>query len=126
MEERYLIDTSAFSRYLNGTLASNWIGFMDKVMRSDSPISIITRIELLSWTSDAFSELIIKDFISDTEILPLTEGIILKTIEIRRKTTVKLPDAIIAATAIVHNLILVSTNDRDFLKIENLKYQSLL
>ncbi|TAE34104.1 MAG: PIN domain-containing protein [Cytophagales bacterium] len=37
----------------------------------------------------------------------------------------KLPDAIIAATAIVHNLTLLSTNDSDFERIEGLKYRSL-
>ncbi|RYF71696.1 MAG: PIN domain-containing protein [Cytophagaceae bacterium] len=37
----------------------------------------------------------------------------------------KLPDAIIAATAIVHDFTLLSTNDSDFNKITALKYRSL-
>ncbi|TDB61346.1 PIN domain-containing protein [Arundinibacter roseus] len=43
-----------------------------------------------------------------------------KTIEIRRKHKIKLPDAIIAATALVHHLTLVTNNVSDFARIENL------
>ena len=43
-----------------------------------------------------------------------------KTIELRKKYKIKLPDAIIAATAIVYNLILVSLNITDFHKIEGI------
>jgi predicted nucleic acid-binding protein len=38
-----------------------------------------------------------------------------KTIEIRRMKRIKLPDAIIAATALVQNCILLSHNTTDFL-----------
>ena len=37
----------------------------------------------------------------------------------------KLPDAIIAATAITNNFTLLSTNDVDFERIADLKYKSL-
>ena len=53
-------------------------------------------------------------------ILYIDEIIADKTIELRKKYKIKLPDAIIAATAIVYNLILVSLNITDFNKIEGI------
>jgi len=46
--------------------------------------------------------------------------IVNKTIELRRKHKKKLPDIIIASTAIVHNLTLATRNIADFKNIENL------
>jgi predicted nucleic acid-binding protein len=43
-----------------------------------------------------------------------------KTIELRRKYKRKLPDIIIAATAIVHNLTIATRNVADFQNIDNL------
>ena len=45
----------------------------------------------------------------------------LKTGEIRKKNKIKLPDAIIAATALVNDLTLLSRNTKDFIKIKDLK-----
>jgi predicted nucleic acid-binding protein len=43
-----------------------------------------------------------------------------KTAEIRKKYNIKLPDAIIAATAIVYGLKLVTRNEKDFAQIKGL------
>ena len=40
----------------------------------------------------------------------------------RRSKKIKLPDAVIATTAMINDLILVSDNDKDFGKIEHLRY----
>jgi predicted nucleic acid-binding protein len=44
---------------------------------------------------------------------------VFQCVKIRRNKKIKTPDAIIAATAIVHNLTLI-TSDTDFNNIENL------
>ena len=54
--------------------------------------------------------------------LELSEPVISRTIKIRKGISIRLPDAIIAATAIVHNLTLLSDNDKDFLRVSGLKY----
>ena len=51
----------------------------------------------------------------------LTEEIERQTIFIRKSYKIKLPDAIIAATAMVYNLILVTHNVDDFKNIQGLK-----
>jgi predicted nucleic acid-binding protein len=42
-------------------------------------------------------------------------------IEIRKTSKIKLPDAIIAATAIKHNLTLLTRNEKDFVGIIGLE-----
>jgi len=45
----------------------------------------------------------------------------LKTAEIRKQHSIKLPDAIIAATAVIYGLILVTRNTKDFVNIDGLQ-----
>jgi len=63
---------------------------------------------------------ILTDFIEASNVFLLTEPIVLKTIEIRKESKIKLPDAIIAATALVHQLPLVSRNTGDFKNVPGL------
>ncbi|MEI7584521.1 hypothetical protein [Runella sp.] len=52
MVTRYLIDTSIASKYLDGFLSEKGFDFMDSVFEVESNISIITKIELLSWVTE--------------------------------------------------------------------------
>jgi len=64
---------------------------------------------------------LIEDFISLATELPLDKDVTRKAIELRRSyTKLKLGDAIIAATAVVHDLILVTNNIKDFKNIASL------
>jgi hypothetical protein len=51
----------------------------------------------------------------------IDEAVIANTINIRKEIKIKLPDAIIAATTIVNNLILVTDNTNDFTRVRGLK-----
>lgn len=53
--------------------------------------------------------------------LPIEESVVQKVIEIRQLRKIKLPDAIIAATAPVHGCIVVSRNNSDFKGIDALE-----
>lgn len=90
---------------------------------SESNISVITRIEILGFSPDR-EELLqfIIQFIGYSFEFNLSEDVIQKTIDIRKSIKIKLPDAIIAATALCNDLILLSDNDSDFGKIPNLRY----
>lgn len=63
---------------------------------------------------------ILHDFINDSLVIELEQSIKIKTAEIRKKHSIKLPDAIIAATALVYNLILITRNIEDFKSISGL------
>ena len=91
---------------------------IDQFLGEQYSISVINRIELLGFKgltereSDALSS-----FISNSNIFDLEEDIILETIQIRKIYSIKLPDAIIAATCLVNNCTLVTNNVKDFDKI---------
>jgi predicted nucleic acid-binding protein len=95
--------------------------FMAGVLDQTPTISVITEIEALSWVNpDKSEEQIVKAFVQDATVLALTSGVVAQCVSIRRSQKNKTPDAIIAATAIVHNLTLV-TSDSDFDNIQGLK-----
>jgi predicted nucleic acid-binding protein len=84
-------------------------------------ISVISEIEVLSFPNITPSEkTLIKDFLSGCYIIDMEPAIKDITIEIRSKYKVKLPDAIIAATAIYFDLPLF-TMDKGFKKIADLQ-----
>ncbi|MCY7357952.1 MAG: type II toxin-antitoxin system VapC family toxin [Rudanella sp.] len=127
MGERYLIDTSAYSYYITRRLAAEPYLFFERIVGQESLLSVVTRIELLSWIpGNKVVEAVVRSIVNDSIVVPLSEEVILQTVRLRRHhKSVKLPDAIIAATAMVHDFTLLSTNDSDFEKIQGLKCQSL-
>lgn len=119
--KNYLIDTNVAIYYFGLLLTSNSEIFLDEILKSKYYISVINRIELLgSKNLDKTEQIALDSFIENAEILNLDEEIILETIKIRKKFTVKLPDAVIAATCIVNNCQLLTNNTKDFAKITGL------
>ena len=111
---QYLIDNNAISNFFSGAFSPNGMSFMSEVLDNTPIISVITEIEALSWMhKDKNKEKIVKEFIDDASILALTPMVVAECIRIRRSRKIKTPDAIMAATAIVHNLQLI-TSDADF------------
>jgi predicted nucleic acid-binding protein len=65
---------------------------------------------------------VIQAFISTANVIDLHEEIIVKTSELRRSgLKIKLPDGIIAATALVHGLTLLTRNISDFKQVPGLQ-----
>jgi tRNA(fMet)-specific endonuclease VapC len=123
MAEKYLIDTSAVIKYLAVVLPSKGIAFMDKVVDAESNISFITEIELQVWNPPNPNDMLVYiRFISGSNIIFIDASIITQAVSIRKNQKLKIPDAIIAATAIVNDYTLISDNDKDFKKIAGLKY----
>ena len=115
------------SKYLRGKLPEDVLDFMDSVLYVPANLSVIARIELEVFnppTRQERKQFI--DFVRESVIYDLSEEVILQTVKLRRHYKgLKLPDAIIAATAIVSDFTLLSTNDSDFEKITGLKFRSL-
>lgn len=113
----YLLDTNFVINYFKGIFKGEAGKFTDSVINDATHISIITRMELLSWKSlKAKDEEVINEFISDSIVFSLEETIVKKTISLRKVSKIKLPDAIIAATAIVYDLHLITHNIKRFYK----------
>jgi predicted nucleic acid-binding protein len=76
---------------------------------------------LLCWKTTSEKDLtVLRDFIDDAQVLELEKDIKLKTAEIRKAHKIKLPDAIIAATALAYDFTLLTRNVKDFKHIEGL------
>ena len=67
-------------------------------------------------------EMEIRQFLLDFVTLKVDDPIAEETIAIRKKYKLKLGDALISATAIMHDAVLVSRNEKDFGKVEGLKF----
>jgi hypothetical protein len=123
MAERYLIDTCAVIKYLTLVFPAKGITFLDSVIDKESNISFISVIELNAWSPANPDEMLVyTKFISGSHILWINDAIMKQTIAIRKKQKLKIPDAIIAATALTSNFTLISDNDGDFKRIPGLKY----
>ena len=84
-------------------------------------ISVITYMEVLGYAfKSEKEEKFIKDFLSLLHIKYLNSDIVQKVIALRKKQKIKLPDAIISATAISEDAYLL-TNDSRLKTVENLK-----
>ena len=82
-------------------------------------VSIITYMEILGYPfSNPKEELFIKELLSVFQTIFIDQRIADITVDIRKKNRIKLPDAIISATAISESLELVTRNVDDFSKID--------
>ena len=77
-------------------------------------ISIITCLEVLSGTKNAEEENIAESLFNEFEITDITPAVRKAVVQLRREKRLKLPDAIIYATAKANNCKLVTRNIKDF------------
>ncbi len=107
---KYLLDTNVIIDFLNGQ--DELAGLPEILNGAELYASSITRMELLSHHRLAGEdEPKILNFLDDLIILPIDQEVERAAIALRRGARLKLPDAIIAATAWLINATLV-TRDR--------------
>ena len=85
-------------------------------------ISIVTKIEVMGFwrlTDDEYQ--IFATFFAELDTIDLSPEIVDRAIALRRKRSIGLADAIIAATALTHHRPLVTHNARDFCWIEGVE-----
>jgi predicted nucleic acid-binding protein len=122
MEQKYLIDTNIISHLFADKLPEIGKAFVANVVNTDFVISVAVEIEVLTYHESPEKMPIIEEFLQLATILPLDKEVTQKAIELRRKyKKMKLGDAIVGATAIVHSMTLMTNNTRDFANIKGLK-----
>ena len=75
-------------------------------------ISVVTRIELLSGPVETVKT--IREILQDVQVIAIDNAIVEAAALIRRRDRLKLPDAVILATAQVTGLALLTRNTKDF------------
>jgi predicted nucleic acid-binding protein len=112
---KFLLDTNAVLYVLNGDETLSNFLFEEELY-----ISVITEMELLSFRDISIAETqTIKDFLQELIIVNIDEKVKEAAIEVKKTSRMKLPDSIIAGTAIFLKLPLV-TSDKQFKTITNL------
>lgn len=100
MSGKYLLDTNAVIYALNQKL---------RLPPAHYAVSVITKMELLSWPSLTGSdEAALQAVLKNLTVFELLSSVQETAIKIRRNTSLKLPDSIISATAIVGGYVLVT------------------
>ena len=112
---KLFLDTNILIYFLRGDQ-----DVVDMLLDRDIVISFISELELLSFpTISRESEKAIKGLLENCFIVDISQEIKDLTIELRKKSRLKLPDAIVAATAFSLKLPLL-TADKHFTSIEEL------
>lgn len=101
-----LLDTNVALYLLGGKLAG-------PLPPGDYGVSIITEMELLAWPSlTPPEEAKVQAFLNTVTLCELTPAIRQRAVRLRREKRLKLPDAIICATALEHQTDLWTNDER--------------
>jgi predicted nucleic acid-binding protein len=105
-----LFDTNILIDHLNGVAKAT-----REIRRSHDPaISVITWIEVMTGAASPSEEAILRAFLSNFHYLEMTREVAEGAAVIRRQKSIKMPDAIILATAEAAGRVLVTRNVKDF------------
>jgi len=115
---KYLLDTNIVIYLQKGVL-------QESLPIAHYAISIITEIELRIYPALTLQQRHwLELFIDDVQVVGLTHAVKEKTIALRQQYRLKLPDAVVCATALAEQAVLL-TNDKGLLRIDGLHCQSV-
>jgi predicted nucleic acid-binding protein len=104
-----LLDTSILIDFLNAVPEAR-----DEMARyPDKAVSIVTWMEVVIGAPSALADAT-RNFLNGYEIVALDAPVAERAVELRRSHRIKLPDAVIWATAQIHGMLLVTRNTRNF------------
>lgn len=108
------LDSNFVLDYLKGM--PGHVAFMEKHIKQPLWVSVITEIELFSFSEITEAEkAVLHSFLAFVKVVPINDRVKDIAIAFRKDTRRKLPDSIIAATAISLGSEL-ATSDKDLLK----------
>ena len=115
---RYTLDTNVVLYLLGGRLIS-------ALPIGDFYISVISEMELLSYSAITDEEASrVRDFLAKVTVVSLSEEVKNEAIALRKKYRLKLPDAIVCATALAVNARLLS-NDAQLRRITEINVDTV-
>ena len=115
---RFVLDTNVILYFLGGRL-------VDPFPVGAYAISVISELELLAYPGLVSSEeQRVRAFLADIPITDLTQSVKHHAVDLRKRFGLKLPDAIVAATALALEATLL-TNDQRLLVLADIPTQTL-
>lgn len=104
-----LFDTNILIDYLNGIHQAR----IELALYPEKSISIVTWMEIQVGTEPA-EQSAVDHFLLGFTVFPLDTQVSINAVALRKSSRIKLPDAIIWATAQCHKLLLITRNSKDF------------
>lgn len=104
-----LFDTNILIDYLRGIPQAR----AECERYADRAISMVSWMEVMAGSSED-NEIELREFLLNFITMPLTQAVAERAVTIRRARRIKLPDAVIQATAEESGRLLVTRNTRDF------------
>lgn len=121
MMVRCLIDTNVLIDYLGGNTSSVFVLNVEQALSAGSVVSVITTMELLGWRGHSEkSRSDAENLLCGMGEIGLSRQVVNEVIKLRSLLAIKLPDAIIAASALVEKLPVLTANTGDFKSIPGL------
>jgi len=112
------MDTNVIIDFFAGRIPQRGMTFISSL---PPIISVVTEMEVLGWYNPQPTQLLsLEAFVNTAIVIHLDRNIINQTIQIRQTIKTKLPDAIIGATALIHNHTLLTRNESDFRRMTGL------
>ncbi len=105
-----VFDTNILIDYLAGVESAR----TEIARYSDRAVSIVTWMETLVGAHNDEEEDVIEMFLRDFELLPVTRPIARDAVALRKSRRIRLPDALIWASARSERALLVTRNTKDF------------
>src|SRR5690606_10143675 len=118
----YLIDTNVLIDAQMNRLPPKGSQFLAAIIDEDFTVSFVTYIEFLGYKSVSKAT---EEFMALAGVIEIDKDIIDTCIALRKSNAIKLPDAIIASTALSRGLSLITRNVEDFKQIKDLKLVNL-
>ncbi|WP_126148297.1 type II toxin-antitoxin system VapC family toxin [Synechococcus elongatus] len=116
-----VFDTNILIYHLKGCLPEAGSQILRSSLGRGAVCSVITRLEVLGYDQPWPERLKAQALLQLFRERALDEAIADCTIQLRQQQRIKLPDAIVAATALTENLPLVTRNTKDFKAIAGLQ-----
>lgn len=122
MGKKFLIDTNTLIDAQMQRLPEKGLQYLAEIINEEFTISFITYIEFLGYRYATVST---EEFIALANVIEINKAIIDLCVILRKTQNIKLPDVIIAATALVHGFTLITNNEKDFITIPGLNLINL-
>jgi predicted nucleic acid-binding protein len=107
---RAVFDTNILIDHLNGIESAR-----EELNRfTDRIVSIISWMEVMAGVRNSADEGKVRRFLNEFRTVPVEAAVAEQAVELRRSNLLKLPDAIIYATARNEGCLLVTRNTKDF------------
>jgi predicted nucleic acid-binding protein len=120
MDARFILDSNVIIDFLAGRLPPSGMTWVADAVDRGPQVSVVSKIEVLRFPFRPDETEVIEEFFGCCSVHPLDAPVVDRTIGICRASKIKIPDAIIAATALERRMGLATRNTGDFTGIAGL------